>query len=410
MTFEQPMNFKIVTPTVIILTITLFISSCGQNKLSEAQKMDLATEISWNSLILDSHIDWPENVLLNPRNIAFENEMGDFDYARARKGGLNAVFSVLYIDPGYDVAEGREIFDSLFHLVASYKRNYPGKFSAAIHPADIRKNVKSDLLFIPLCLENGSIIGNEIDYIRHLKDLGIVYITLNHNNSNQISDSNVDRSRPWNGLSSFGENVVDEMNRLGIIVDISHSSDSTVADVLKRSKAPIVATHSACRKYTPGYERNLPDELIQGIADKGGVIMIPFGSFFLDSVCCINTNYLLHYLDSTGISYNDPEGMQFIQNFMQDHKMVAEATQVVDHIDHVVEIAGIDHVGLGSDFDGIGPAKPVGIPDVSAYPVVVAELINRGYSRREIKKILGGNFLRVWKKVLKVSAELNDSG
>ena len=369
--------------------------------------MELAMELCQDHLLLDSHIDWPESVLLNPRNISEENNAGEFDFERARMGGLNAVLSVLYINYDYDVKKGRETFDSLYTIVTSYTRNYPDKCAPAFTPEDINKNFKEGLLSIPLCLENGSIIGNDLHYISLLKELGITYITLTHNRSNQIGDANADTYRPWKGLSPFGEKVINEMNRVGILIDISHSSDSTVFKVLEKSKAPIVATHSSCRHFTPGYERNLSDELIKKIADKDGVVMIAFGSMFIDSTCSRNINYLMHYFDSTGISYLSEKGMQFIQEFWQDNKILADATQIVDHIDHVVEIAGIDHVGLGSDFDGVGPTMPEKTPDVSAYPVIVAELLNRGYSKRDIEKILGKNYLRVWSKALDEADSLN---
>lgn len=369
--------------------------------------MELAREICQDHLLLDSHIDWPESVLLNPRNITEENNEGEFDFERARIGGLDAVLSVLYIDSEYDLKKGRETFDSLYTIVSSYIKDYPEKCAPAITPEEIKRNFRKELLSIPLCLENGSIIGNDLSYISHLKELGITYITLSHNRSNQIGDANADTNRPWKGLSPFGEKVIDEMNRLGILIDISHSSDSTVIQVLKRSKAPIVATHSSCRHFTPGYERNLSDELIKEIAKKDGVVMIAFGSMFLDSICSRNINYLIYYFDSTGITYRSEEDMRFTQEFWQDNKILAEAIQIVDHIDHVVGIAGIDHVGLGSDFDGVGPTLPEGIPDVSAYPVIVAELLNRGYSKRESEKILGKNYLQVWSKALDVANSLN---
>jgi membrane dipeptidase len=391
----------------LIIIIPLVLCSCGQQQMTDDERMKLAIKICQHSILLDSHIDWPESVYLTPRDISKENSTGDFDYIRAKKGGLNAALSVLYINSDYGAVEGQRVFDSLYNIVTSYSDKYPDKFASAVDPTDIRKNFRNSLLSIPLCLENGSIIGEQIGYVNNLKDLGIVYITLNHDKSNQISDSNMDLNRPWNGLSPFGLKVVEEMNRLGIIIDVSHSTDSTVSQVLKRSKAPVVATHSSCRYFTPGYERNLSDEFIKDIADNGGVVMIAFGSMFLDSTCSRNINYLLSYLDSTGISYNSQEGMQFIQDFMQDHKILAEARQVVDHIDHVVRIAGIDHVGLGSDYDGVGPSQPVGLPDVSSYPEIVAELLKRGYNKKEIGKILGENFLRVWSTVIDVSRSIN---
>ena len=151
---------------------------------------------------------------------------------------------------------------------------------------------------------------------------------------------------------------------------------------------------------------NLSDTLIKAIANRNGVVMIAFGSMFLDSACSVNIMNLKHWFDSTGIARTSPEGMEFIQTYGEIHQLRANAEQVADHIDHVVKIAGIDYVGLGSDYDGIGPSQPIGLPDVSSYPVLITELLRRGYSEKEIEKILGKNFLRVWNEVLELSYEL----
>jgi membrane dipeptidase len=401
------MKPRIVVFSALFVTTMLIVFACSKREFTEEQRMELALEICQDNLILDSHIDWPESVLLNPRNISEKNNTGEFDIERARMGGLNAVLSVLYINYEYDLEKGRETFDSLYAIVNSYSVNYPKEFAPAVTPKEVKRNFKKGFLSIPLCLENGSIIGSDLDYISKLKDLGITYITLSHNRSNQICDANADLYRPWKGLSPFGEKVVDEMNRQGIMIDISHSSDKAVKQVLERSKSPIIATHSSCRHFTPGYERNLSDELIIDIAEKEGVIMVAFGSMFLDSICSRNINYLIHYYDSTGISYQSEEGMLFLQDFWKDNRILAEAEQIVDHIDHIAKIAGIDHVGLGSDFDGVGPTMPEKVPDVSSYPIIVNELLRRGYSKKDIDKILAKNYLRVWRDVLDVANSLN---
>jgi len=394
----------------IILIFALIAHSCqnNQKELSDEQRLDLAIQICQNNLLLDSHIDWPEQLYFSPRNISVENENGDFDLVRAQKGGLNAALSVIYVHSGLSVNEGRKMYDSLYSIITSYTANYPDKFALAYNPEDVRDNFNNELFSIPICLENGLPIGNELGYLKKLKEDGITYITLNHDKSNQISDSNYDTNRPWGGLSPFGVEVIEEMNQLGIMIDISHSTDSTVFQVLKNSKAPIVATHSSCRHFIPGFERNLSDILIKSIAEKKGVVMIALGSMFLDSICSYNISYLLHYFDSTGIDYRSQEGMEYIQTYMQTHKLFAEANQFVDHIDHAVEIAGIDHVGIGTDYDGIGPVKPIGLPDITSYPVIVAELLKRGYTENELEKIMAKNFMRVWNEVLEVAKSLSE--
>ena len=395
--------------SVLTIVIILVATSCQSKSkdVSEQALMETALKICQDNIILDSHIDWPEKIYLDPADISKETEKNDFDLIRANRGGLNAAMSVLYIPSGTGNEEGRTMVDSLHDLVTEYAIKYPDKFALARNPDEIVANYQKGVFSIPLCLENGAPIGNDLDYIDELQKRGITYITLCHFRSNHISDSNRDPNRPWNGLSPFGLEVIEKMNRLGIMIDISHSSDSVVFQSLRHSKAPVIATHSSCRHFTPGFERNLSDTLIKSIAEKNGVVMIAFGSMFLDSICSDNIVNLLQWFDSTGIDRTSPEGLEFIQTYGESHKILADANQVVDHIDHVVKIAGIDYVGIGSDYDGIGPSQPIGLPDVSSYPVVVFELLKRGYSEKEIEKILAKNFFRVWNEVLEVANSLD---
>jgi membrane dipeptidase len=396
-------------PLLWIATLTLMIVnySCRNNTMDKSEKAlrQKAQAICDNDLIIDSHIDWPDRVMTYPEDISERTEKGDFDYVRAQKGGLNAVLSVAYINSAYDVEKGRGLVDSVLKLVSHYINKYPDKFVAAYNPDDIRKNFKKHLLSLPVCLENGSPVGNDLSYLKYLKDNGIVYITLCHDRTNQISDSNFDTDRRWNGLSPFGIEVIKEMNRLGIMIDISHSTDSTVAQALRYSDAPVVATHSLCRVFAPGLERNLPDTLIKAIADKNGVIMVNFGSFFLEPECMNNWMYLyFKWQDSTGIDLLSEKGLAFLEEYGKTHKLHSSAAKVADHIDHIVKLAGIDYVGIGSDFDGIEYAEPADLPDVSAYPILVYELLKRGYTEEDLRKILSGNFLRVWSDVLKAAS------
>jgi membrane dipeptidase len=365
----------------------------------------MALKICQNNIILDSHIDWPEYILDNPEDISLETAKGDFDLVRARKGRLDAVLSVVYISPDFDVDKGRKMVDSMLKLIRYYPETYPDKFALALTPADVKNNFdKKQFSLIP-CLENGSPIGNDPEYLKYLKNQGIAYITLCHSKTNQISDSNFDSDRKWNGLSPSGVEIIKEMNRLGIMIDISHSSDSTVSQAVRLSEAPIIASHSSCRYFVPGFERNLPDNLIKAIAKKKGVIMVNFCTQFLDSVCRKNTSEIQDILISKNLGYDSKEGNELIMEYGKTHRLVCDSKQLVDHIEHVIKVAGIDYVGLGSDFDGIGPLKPTDIPDVSGYPVIVSELLKRGYPEKDIKKILSGNFLRVWNDVLKIAAQ-----
>ncbi|MEZ4999635.1 MAG: dipeptidase [Bacteroidales bacterium] len=386
-----------------LLTLMIVAVISCKNKpggLTDDQLMEKAVKICQDNIILDSHIDWPESVYSNPRDISDESDIGDFDLVRAKKGGLNAVLSVIYINTGLDLIEGRLTVDSMFSIISAYPVKYPGSFGYAYKPEDIRNNFRNNLLSLPLCLENGAPIGDDLGYIKELKERGIVYITLCHDRSNQISDSNFDGNRPWNGLSPFGREAIKEMNRQGIMIDISHSTDSVVYQSLRISQAPIVATHSNCRHFVPGFERNLPDTLIKAIAAKNGVVMVNMGSFFLDSICNNNWVYLYY---SSGQDMGSPEGIAFAREYGKTHQLFSDSRMVASHIDHIVKLAGVDHVGIGSDYDGIGIAQPSDMPDVTAYPRLVAELLKRGYSEEDISKILSGNFMRVWDNVLHVA-------
>jgi membrane dipeptidase len=299
--------------------------------------------------------------------------------------------------------------DSMLMLIKHYPDTYPDKFAMAFTPSDVKRNFDEKLFSLIPCLENGSPIGSDQEYLKYLKNQGIAYITLCHSRTNQISDSNFDTVRQWNGLSPFGVELIKKLNHLGIMIDISHSTDSTVSQAIRYSEAPIIASHSSCRYYVPGFERNLPDNLIKSIAKKNGVVMVNFCTQFLDSVCMKNTEECQRLLASGKLSYDSKEGNELIVEYGKMHRLICDSKQLVNHIEHIIEVAGIDFVGLGSDFDGIGPLKPSDVPDVSGYPVIVAELLKRGYSEKDIKKILSGNFLRVWNDVIKISNSLNKS-
>jgi len=220
---------------IILIMLIVMTSSCkNKNKgQSDEDIRQRAQKICENSLILDSHIDWPEFILDNPEDISMQTANGDFDLVRARKGGLNAVLSVVYISPEFNTVKGRLMVDSMLKLIRHYPETYPDKFAMAFTPADVRQNFDKKLFSLIPCLENGSPVGDDMEYLKYLKAQGIAYITLCHSKTNQISDSNFDTDRRWNGLSPAGVDLIREMNRLGIIIDISHSSDSTVSQAVK---------------------------------------------------------------------------------------------------------------------------------------------------------------------------------
>ncbi len=362
-----------------------------------------AEDLSQEFLLLDSHIDWPTAALHTQSDITKKLDVSDFDYYRSKEGGLDAVMSVIWISPEYNLEESRAMVDSQYSVILEAAKN--NNISQARTPDEVRTNFYKKKLSVPISLENGSPIGEEIEYIKKLKEMGVAYITLSHSKANQICDANFDTNIVWNGLSPFGYKVVEEMNRQGIMIDISHSTDSTVYQVLRHSKAPIIASHSNTRYLVPGFNRNLPDTLIKSIADKHGVIMVNFGSGFVDSVCHKNWWDMYAWSDTSGISIYSPEGEAYVEEMSKKIKLHTTSKEIVDHIDHIVAIAGIDHVGFGSDFDGVGPSLPEDVTDVSSYPVIIYELLLRGYTEDDVRKIMSGNFLRVWDETLKLAEQ-----
>jgi membrane dipeptidase len=388
------------------LALTLALSTaCG----TTPPALDLAAEarrISSESIIVDTHIDVPYRVIESGEDVSHPTETGDFDYPRARAGGLDAAFMSIYTPPGLE-AEGtsRDKAEKLIDLVEKIVATSEGKFAIATSPADVRKHFEAGIMSLPMGMENGSPLEGDLSNLAHFHARGIRYITLTHGLSNHLSDSSYDESRQWNGLSEFGVEVVGEMNRLGIMVDVSHLSDDAFWQVLDVSATPVIASHSSARHFTPGWERNMSDDMIRALAQKGGVIMINFGSAFISEAA---RQYSVErwpasrafIKEHSGLSREEAQA-QFAAAWEAEHGPMPYASleDVLDHFDHVVALVGVDHVGIGSDFDGVGDSLPTGLKDVSAYPNLVEGLLKRGYREADVRKILGENLLRVWQAV-----------
>jgi membrane dipeptidase len=279
------------------------------------------------------------------------------------------------------------------------------KFAMAYSPLDVEKQFSEGLISLALGMENGAPIEDDIANVSHFYDRGIRYITLTHALSNLISDSSYDDNKQWGGLSEFGVDVVKEMNRLGIMVDVSHISDEAFWDVMGVTSAPAIASHSSARHFTPGWERNMADDMIVRLAENGGLVMINYGSDFLTKAAfeysAARRDAFEKYLEVTGQQSNDEVRGQFGEQYETEHGAYPYATleETLDHFDHVIKLTGVDHVGIGSDYDGVGDSLPIGLKDVSSYPNLVEGLLRRGYSDADIRKILGENLLRVWREV-----------
>jgi membrane dipeptidase len=249
-------------------------------------------------------------------------------------------------------------------------------------------------------MENGSALGKDINNIKYFFSRGIRYLTLTHAKDNQICDSSYDSKRTWNGLSDFGVEVIKEMNKIGMMVDVSHVSDKTFYEVLKISKKPLVATHSSPRKFTPGFERNMSDEMIIDLAENGGVIMINFGSSFVNQ----RSNKIFSEIEKKVKDYKTKKNLKsdhkeldkYKNDLINEMNPFASIEDVVETIDHVYKLVGIDHIGFGSDFDGLGNSLPEGLKDVSMYPNIIERLLKKNYSEKDIKKICCENLFRVW--------------
>lgn len=369
---------------------------------------DRAVQVAKSTIILDGHVDVPYRLMEKIEDVSQATEKGDFDYPRAKAGGLDAPFMSIYIPSSFQATLGasKKVAERLIAMMDSIIAKHPDKFAKAGTPADVRKNFAKGLISFPYGMENGSAIEDDLRNVKYFYDKGIRYITLTHGKKNRICDSSYDKDRGWNGLSPFGKQVVAEMNRVGIMIDISHVSDSAFYQVLRYSNVPPICSHSSCRKFTPGWERNVDDDMLRALAKKGGVIQINFGSGFLTEAANKHSNMYWdhheHFMTQHGITdNNDPRLKEEMNLYLKANPFPYAAIEnVVDHINHVVKIAGIDHVGLGSDFDGVGDSLPTDLKSVADYPKLVYHLLKRGYSEKDIEKILSGNVLRVWQQAV----------
>ena len=376
-----------------------------------------AMELAHRFIITDGHVDFPYK--LKVKNFRLEREYlgipisspdGDFDYERAKQGGLDAPFMSIFIPSSYqnDLPSAKALADTLIQMVQGIIKTYPDKFGAGDSPEMIESNFEKELISLPMGLENGAPLIT-LEDVSYFYKQGVRYVTLTHGKDNHICDSSYDTTGTWGGLSPYGFEVIKEMNRVGMIIDVSHISDKTFFQVMEVSKAPVLATHSSCRKFTPGWERNMSDEMIATLGKKGGVIQINFGTDFLDAEISkqrkANRMELDSLLREAGVEGSDSLAAPIIKKFKKKHPdLYADVKIVADHIDHVREVAGIDHVGLGSDFDGVGDTLPSGLKDVSMYPNLIYELLTRDYSEEDIEKICYKNVWRVWHSVNEIAA------
>lgn len=364
-----------------------------------------AEAISKKYIIADTHIDVPHRLLEKYDDVSMATEGGDFDYPRAVKGGLDAPFMSIYTPADLEEKGGsKEQAEQLIDMVEKMVADSPDKFALAMSPGDLLRNFRQGLISLPMGMENGSPLEGDLTNVEYFFERGIRYITLAHSLSNHLSDSSYDEARPNDGLSDFGREVVKEMNRLGMMVDVSHLSDKAFYDVLEVSEVPVIASHSSARHFTPGFERNMSDEMIKALTENGGVIFINFGSTFVSQASRDNYDAYKEarqqFMEETGVTAEHESVMEFTKQYRAEKPFeFADLEIVLDHFDHVIKLVGVDYVGIGSDYDGVGDSLPTGLKDVATYPNLIEGLLVRGYSEEEIAKILSGNLLRVWTQV-----------
>ncbi|MCF8309019.1 MAG: dipeptidase [Bacteroidales bacterium] len=391
--------------------VIVFFAGCRTNS-SQQKIIDEVNTIHEKVLTLDSHSDTPLWFLSEDYNFGERHNAqktgNRIDLPRMEEGGLDAVFLAAYVGQGpLDKASTQEVYRKANRIIDSIHTTaarHSEKAALALTPEDAYRLKKEGKKALFIGLENGYPLGTDLSKVKHFYNRGVRYITLSHTSNNEICDSSTDTAR-HNGLSAFGKKVVKEMNRLGIMVDVSHISDSSFYDVLKVSDAPVIASHSNARAVRE-HPRNLSDSMLTALAENGGVIQV-----------CVLSDYVKKTPDNPARDsaykalrkkYNGFKDLskeeeqkardEWRRINRQYPKILADVEALVDHIDHIVEVAGIDHVGIGSDFDGGGALE--GVYDVSEFKNITAELLKRDYSHQQIKKIWGGNFMRVFRKVV----------
>lgn len=386
--------------TALAVTLTL---AAGNAHSATINASDKAKTLARQTIIVDGHIDVPYRVNEKWVDVTQATEDGDFDYPRAIEGGLNAPFMSVYVPASMDNSpQSTQLAHMLIDSVEAIVARAPDKFAIARSVSDVREHFKQGLISLPMGMENGSPIQGDMANLHHFYERGIRYITLAHSQSNHISDSSYDLRRQWNGLSPFGKALIAEMNNIGMLIDISHVSDDAFYQVIELTQAPVIASHSSLRKFTPGFERNMNDDMVKKLGENGGVIMINFGSGFVTKEARqwrAGMSQARNQIIKTE-GADSPKLANFEATYREQNPYpYSTLSEVLDHIDHVVNLIGIDHVGIGSDYDGVGDSLPEGLKDVSDFPNLVQGLMDRDYSESDIKKILSGNILRVWSEV-----------
>ncbi|MFC6999732.1 dipeptidase [Rufibacter roseus] len=383
--------------TALLFSSALLLASCTTNYQTLHQK----------AILVDTHNDVLSQVVMEGHSVEHDlTGKAHTDLVRMQKGGVDVQLFAVFSDETYGPGRAfRFANDQIDSLEAIVRRN-PEKLQLVYTPAQMREAVKQNKIAALTGVEGGHMIEDNLDNLNKLYARGVRYLTLTWNNSTSWASSAADETKGsgYNGkkgLNDFGKQVVTRMNELGMMVDLSHVGEQTFWDAIETSTKPVLVSHSSAYAFSP-HPRNLKDDQIKAVGNNGGVIHINFFSEFLDSAYTkrLRTFMTKHDAEIKEMRQQGMDGMELRQALFT--KYPTESANInpplsllIDHIDHVVKLAGIDHVGLGSDYDGITSA-PSGLEDVSTYPLITKALLERGYKKKDVEKILGGNFIRVW--------------
>jgi membrane dipeptidase len=397
---------------LVLLVAVSWATPADPPKSRQVVLTEQALKLHHDALLVDGHNDLPwelrETGDLGFRNIDLTRTQPKFhtDLPRLKKGGVDAQFWSAYV-PTRTAAKGKAVTTTLEQIDVIHRmvKRYPDQFELASGTEDIERITKAGKIASLIGVEGGHSIDNSLGVLRTYHKLGVRYMTLTHSESLDWADSCTDKPKA-NGLSTFGEEVVLEMNALGMLVDLSHVSPQTMKAALKVTKAPVIFSHSSARALAD-HPRNVPDDVLKLVKANGGVVMINFYSGFLVPEGARVTRKMYEVSRELRAKYPDETRYrEALREWLREHDYPAGTVHtIVDHIEHVIKVAGIDHVGIGSDFDGV-TRLPAQMDDVSYYPYITQELLNRGHKQEDIRKILGGNLMRVFRDAERVSREM----
>jgi membrane dipeptidase len=395
------------------VVLSVFVSAAPTRISLETDIAERAHKLHFSSIVLDTHDDTTQRFFSKTFDLGKHNPEGNVDIPRMREGGMNAIFFSIWIDGRITGPPAVQKAIDQIDMVHENVRKNAKDMAFCLTADDVRRAHAQGKIAALIGVEGGHMIGNDIHVLRMFGDLGVRYMTLSHFYNDEWADSSTDKPA-HNGLTEFGRDVVREMNRQGIMVDISHVSDKTFYDALEVSKAPLIASHSSCRAIC-NHPRNMTDDMIKALAAKGGVIQINYHAGFLsqefkDADTALEGDVVKQSAERQK-NCGDDADCQTIERERATRELVRQGLlphvsweKIIEHIDHVVKLVGPDHVGLGSDFDGA--IMPEGMEDCSHLPQITEALVRKGYHDEDIRKILGGNLLRVMEQTQKVSHEI----